>query len=54
MLYMANASTTVCVQGGGRRNYLLFLLAILLSPQKKEIEALDDMFTHRIDRMNRK
>lgn len=34
-------------RGGGRHNYLLFLLAILLSPYK--IEALDDMFTHRTE-----
>lgn len=33
-------------KGGSYYNYLSFLLAILLSPNK--IEALDDMFIHQI------
>lgn len=36
----------VCCAQGGCYNYLSFLLAILLSASK--IEALDDMFVHRI------
>lgn len=53
MLYTANASATVCARGRSSQLFIIFISNIIVTTEKK-IEALDDMFTHRIECMNRK